>query len=117
MEATDFDPRYQERKDGPLTQELRSRIGKFRELGSTLAEIGDEIGFSGAFVSQLLNDKHPARVRTIHVPRIIRKLEEAEQSAGIAPKEQGTASPRLSLEDLIKAITAKGFEVTVRARS
>jgi hypothetical protein len=73
----DFNAKYQEGKDGPLTKEVRDRISAFRPE-STLADIGRVIGFSGAFVSQLLSSKNPGRVRTLHVPRIIEKLEAAE---------------------------------------
>ena len=75
----DYDPRYQDGKDGPITKEIRDRIRFFQTLGSTLGDIGEVLEFSGSFVSQLLNDRRPGRVRTIHIPRIIKLLEDAER--------------------------------------
>jgi hypothetical protein len=114
-----FDARYQEHKDGALTREIRDRITKFRMAGSTLADIGREIGFSSAFVGQLLNEKSPARVRSIHVPRIIKALEAAERDteSGAGEHSADLAASNLSLEELIQAITAKGFVVTISSRA
>jgi predicted nucleotide-binding protein len=75
----DYDEHYQDGKNGPLKKEIRDRISAFRTRGSTLADIGAAIGFSGPFVSQLLNEKRPGRVRSIHVARIIKALEKAER--------------------------------------
>jgi predicted nucleotide-binding protein len=75
----DYDDRYQDGKNGPLKKEIRDRIAVFRTRGSTLADIGEALGFSGPFVSQLLNERRPGRVRSIHVPRIIKALEVAER--------------------------------------
>jgi hypothetical protein len=113
-----FDSRHQEHRDGPLTKSVRARIQKFREMGSTLADIGQALGFSGPFVSQLLNEKRPARVRSVHLPRIMRALEEAEIEHGLRPgkvdKEPDEAPENdLSLEELIRRIDAKGFQVTI----
>lgn len=119
-----FDRRYQERHNGPLTKEVRARLQRFREDGSTLQDIGNALGISGAFVSKLLNPKGPANISTIHIPRIIKTLEHHEQLSGYAPKkEPGIASSSnptkledFPLEDLIRAISAKGFEVSVTPR-
>ena len=115
----DFDPRYQESKNGPLTKDIRDRISAFRTLGSTLAEIGNALGLSGPFVSQLLNDKTPARIATKHIPRIIKVLEEREQKymkKPTAPREEksgNTGLPGMSLEDHLRAIKALGYGVTI----
>jgi hypothetical protein len=76
-QIVEYDKRYQEQKNGPLTKDLRDRITKFRSF-YTLAEIGETLEFSGPFVSQLLNEKTPARVDSKHIPRIVKALEEAE---------------------------------------
>ena len=120
-----FDKRYQARHNGPLTAEVRARLNRFREDGSTLKDIGDALGISGAFVSKLLNPKDPANISTKHIPRIIKTLEHHEQTNGYAPKkEQADASSSkfskledLPLEDLIRAISAKGFDVSVTPRA
>lgn len=86
----DYDDRYQDGKNGPLKKDIRDRIAIFRTRGSTLADIGEALGFSGPFVSQLLNEKRPGRVRTIHIPRIIKALEKAEREE--REKSEGTSS-------------------------
>jgi predicted nucleotide-binding protein len=88
----DYDPRYQEGKNGALTKGVRDRIAAFRVRGSTLSDIAEALGFSASFVSQLLNDVRPARVRTIRVPRIIEVLEKAEQDVS-AKGADGPQSP------------------------
>jgi hypothetical protein len=60
-----------------LKKDLRDRLRRFRSL-FTLAEIGDTLKFSGPFVSQLLNEKNPARVDSKHIERIVRAIEEGE---------------------------------------
>jgi transcriptional regulator with XRE-family HTH domain len=115
-----FDERYQVSKDGPLTRPVRDRLQRFREVGFTLREIGDRLGFSGAFVSQLLNEKNPARVRSVHIPAMIQAIEHAEIENGLRTgKNKGKsvdAPDRLTLEELIRAIAAKGFEVTIKPK-
>jgi hypothetical protein len=120
-----FDNRYQERHNGPLTQEVRNRLQRFREDGNTLQGIGNALGFSGAFVSKLLNSKAPANISSIHIPRMMKALEHHEQVNGYATKEETEAAPSsnptkledLPLEDLIRAISAKGFDVSVTPRT
>jgi hypothetical protein len=117
-----YDKRYQEHHNGPLTADTRARINRFREDGSTLKDIGDAFEISGAFVSKLLNPKAPANISTIHIPRIIKALEHHEQKSGYAPKKEQAAVPfskleDLPLEDLIRAISAKGFDVSVTPRT
>lgn len=120
---SNFDPRYQTEKDGPLTQKLRDRLQKFRQNGSTLADIGTRLGFSGAFISQLLNEKKPARIRSIHIPGLVQAVEHAEIEEGIVTKPGNALlsvvndASKLPLEDLIRAISAKGFDVTVTPRA
>ena len=115
-----FDRRYQESKDGPLTKDIRNRIEKFREKGYTLKDIGDRLGFSGPFISQLLNTKSPARIRSIHIPEMIQAIEHAEIENGLAesraPAKSEVAFEHTTLEELMLAIEAKGFEVTVRPK-
>ncbi|MEJ0075279.1 MAG: hypothetical protein WDO17_07495 [Alphaproteobacteria bacterium] len=72
-----FDENYQDGRNGPLKKELRDRLTRFRSI-FTLAEIGDAVGFSGPFISQILNEKNPARVDSKHIERIVRAVEEAE---------------------------------------
>ena len=120
-----FDKRYQERHNGPLTQDVRARLHRFREGGSTLQDIGNALGISGAFVSKLLNPKAPANISSIHIPRMIKTLEHHEQLNGYAPKKEPEAVPSSNhakledfpLEDLIRAISAKGFDVSVTPRA
>jgi hypothetical protein len=89
-----FDERFQDGRNGPLSEALRERLTRFRSM-FTLAEIGEEIGFSGAFVSQILNEKHPARVDSKHIDRIVRAVEEAEakhaKKLGISKQHSGAA--------------------------
>jgi hypothetical protein len=86
----DFDEHYQDEKNGPLNKALRDRLRRFRSI-FTLAEIGDELDFSGPFISQILNEKHPARVDSKHIGRIVRAVEEAETKYA---KKLGLAKPR-----------------------
>ena len=113
---TNFNPAYQTEKDGTLTDDVRKRLNKFRELGYTLAQIGDATGFSGAFMSSLLSEKSPGRIRSVHMPKFIKTLEDAEKAEGLvkggAPKTKKTLES-YSLEELINAIKAKGFTVQV----
>jgi len=60
------------------------------------------------------------------LPRIIKTLEHHEQLSGFAPKKKKTEVAPLSnaakledlpLEDLIRAISAKGFDVSVTPRA
>lgn len=118
----DYDRRYQEGKNGRLSKEVRERLNRFRTLGYTLAEIGEAIGFSGPFVSQLLNPKAPGRIRSIHIPKIIEALDRAERAEEEkAVPGQNIARPMgsstMSLEDHIRAIDALGFSVTVSPKS
>ena len=120
-----FDKRYQERHNGPLTKEVRARLQQFRENGSTLQQIGNALGISGAFVSKLLNPKGPANISSIHIHRIIKALEHHEQLNGSAPKKEPEVVPSSNpskledfpLEDLIRAISTKGFDVCVTPRT
>ena len=120
---SNFDPRYQTEKDGSLTKSLRDRLQKFRENGATLADIGARLGFSGAFISQLLNEKRPGRIRTIHIRALVQAVEHAEIEEGIVDNPTSATKPltndasQLPLEDLIRAISAKGFDVTVTPRT
>jgi hypothetical protein len=92
-----YDHRYQDGKNGPLSKPLRDRLSAFRSF-STLAEIGKAVGFSGPFVSQILNEKNPARVDSKHVPRIVRAVE-----AGESEFAEQLGLTKLPLED--RAVT------------
>jgi hypothetical protein len=115
-----YDPIYQDGYNGPLSKHLRDRLTAIRSEGVTLAEIGDTLKFSGPFVSQLLNPKHPARIQSIHIPRIVRELEAAEKRYKIAAprtpakaiKQRANISSR-DLAGLVRAINAQGFEVAL----
>ena len=107
-----FDPAYQKKRNGELTPALRARLKRFHTLGYSLAEIGAELGFSGSFAGAIMRKDNPAKVRSKHIPRILKVLEEAEVNEGIAPPKQvdGSNSKRLSdysVEELLLAVLAK----------
>jgi hypothetical protein len=119
---------YQDGRDGPLNAATRARLKKFREVGCTLKEIGEAFKMSGPFVSQMLNEKSPARVRSIHIPRIVEAIERGERDWKITPPtgtpklsdaERSTQAQKasMSLEDHIRAIDALGFSVTVTPKA
>jgi transcriptional regulator with XRE-family HTH domain len=118
-----FDPRYQESLNGPLSPDLRKRLQRFREEnGATLADIGKELGFSGAFISTLLHQKHPANIRTIHISKIVNRVEHAETELGwlkAPPEEKGARSPKalLTLDQHVDAIEAMGYSVTLTRKT
>src|SRR5438270_11232325 len=112
-----YDAHSQDGKNGPLSKALRDRLSRFRGF-STLAEIGKSIGFSGAFVSQILNEKNPARVDSKHIERIVRAVIEGEtkyhKRLGIKPPEQnGGAAPqeKKTLDYHLNAIDALGWKI------
>jgi hypothetical protein len=116
----DYDDRYQEEKNGPLSKPLRKRLSAFRSF-STLAEIGKVIGFSGPFVSQILNEKNPARVDSKHIPRIVRAVEDSEgknaKKLGLIKSQQqnGVEMPapqeKKTLDYHLNAIDALGWKI------
>jgi len=117
-----FDDRYQDGRNGPLTQSFRNRIAQFRSI-FTLAEIGDAIGFSGPFVSQILNETRPARVDSKHIERIVRAVEEAEathaKTLGLSDKAKETpisttasSGGQKTLDYHLTAIDALGWKIT-----
>lgn len=114
---SNFDPQYQNEKNGPLSKPLRDRISKFRSL-YTLAEIGEAFSFSGAFVSQLLNEKTPARVDSKHIPRIVKALKEAEARDGkrlgldTGAAETKNTGNENTLDFHLRAIDALGWKIT-----
>ncbi len=91
-----FDERYQIGKNGPLAKGLRDRLTRLRSL-FTLKEIGEIVGFSGPFVSQILHEQHPARVDGKHIERIVRAIEEVE---GKNAKKLGLIKPQNSTSDV-----------------
>jgi hypothetical protein len=119
----DFDPRYQDEKNGPLKKDLRDRLRRFRGI-FTLAEIGETLKFSGPFVSQLLNEKNPARVDSKHIERIVRAIEEGEVKHGKRlglnkPLHQNGSTPHTAASDEkqtldyhLNAIDALGWKIT-----
>jgi hypothetical protein len=116
----DYDKRYQDERNGPLSKPLRDRLSAFRSF-STLADIGKAIDFSGPFVSQILNEKNPARVDSKHIPRIVRAVEDGEakfaKRLGLTkPQHQnGIAAPaaeeKKSLDYHLNAIDALGWKI------
>lgn len=115
---SDFDKRYQDERNGPLKKELRDRLRRFRSV-ATLAEIGKEVNLHGSTISQILNEKHPARVGSQHIPRIVRAIEEGEKTYA---KEFGLAASRASepkdpLRYHVDAIEALGWKVTLERRA
>jgi hypothetical protein len=116
----EFDPRYQDGKNGALRKGVRDRLTALREHGLTLADVGKLLDLSGPFVSQLLNEKTPGRVRSTHIPRIIKAIEAAEQSyPAINPVARPAVEPTIekstgdTLAYHMRAIDALGFNVTV----
>lgn len=116
----DYDEKYQDEKNGPLSKPLRTRLSAFRSF-STLAEIGKVVGFSGPFVSQILNEKNPARVDSKHIPRIVRAIEDGEAKHAkklglIKPSLQNGAGPpapeeKKTLDYHLNAIDALGWKI------
>ena len=87
-------------------------------LGTALAVTIGMAGFSGAFVSQILNEKNPARVDSKHIERIVRAVIEGEtkyhKRLGIKPPEQnGGAAPqeKKTLDYHLNAIDALGWKI------
>lgn len=117
-----YDKRYQTEFNGALKPDVRRRFNKVKnELNLTLAEVGQAIAFSGAFVSTLLRDDDPAHVRTKHIERIIRGLEGLEVRAGFSTTSASAPAttarslgPAASLEDLVNAAHRLGFSVEFR---
>jgi hypothetical protein len=112
-----YDRKYQMGDNGPLSPTVRKRIETAKNrLNLTLNEVGGFLGFSGAFVSAILRDDDPARVRSKHVERIVRALEALEARAGIAntaPPSGGSAgaTQAASLDDLVRLAHQLGFSV------
>jgi hypothetical protein len=114
----DFDARYQEAKNGCLTRDLRERIKRFRSF-LTLADIGKELSFSGPFISQILNEKTPARVDSKHIPRIVNAVNDMEgrYAKKLVPSEaervtNGHASVSVGTLDYhLRAIDALGWKI------
>lgn len=115
-----FDARYQEHYNGPLTKGLRDRLQRFRtDNNATLQDIGDELGISGTFVGKLLNSDAPANISTKHVPRIVQKVEHAEIELGWASKSVAASSKSLPADvaSLMREITRLGYDVSVTLRA
>ena len=70
--------------DGTLSPAFQERIRRLRgEARLTLADVAHEMKISGPFLSQLLKEEHPARVRSMHVPRFVSAIETLEAKHGI----------------------------------
>lgn len=112
-----IDRAFQSETNGPLTGTARARIITVKtRLGLTLAQVGRRFGFSGPFMSQLLRDEDPTRVRSKHIPRLRAALEQLEIEAGVGP---AGASPQsvhqvATMEDLIRAAHRLGFEISFK---
>lgn len=117
-----FDERYQDERNGPLSKSLRDRLSRLRGI-FTLAEIGEAIDFSGPFVSQILNEKRPARVDSKHIGRIVRAVEESEtknaKKLGLNKPANGTvptaptplAKEKMTLDYHLNAIDQLGWKI------
>lgn len=114
---------YQTEANGELKPSVRKRIHKVRDLlGYSWADLGAEFGFSNTFVHGISRDDNPQRIRSKHIEALIRSLEGLEVKAGIssvapAASLNKTAISDLSLEELVNAIAAKGFSVTISPKS
>lgn len=110
--------------DGALSPEFQNRIRRLRgEARLTLADVAHEMKISGPFLSQLLKEDHPARVRSIHLPRFVSAIEALEARHG-SSASASTASTALEsdtqsgmpaedlLETLIRHANTRGFSVT-----
>jgi hypothetical protein len=113
---------YQEEQNGPLVASVRKRIQAVRDkLGYSWADMGEAFEFSNTFVHGISREDDPQRIRTKHIAQLIQNLESLEVKAGIlhvgdrSPPSGSTAISvaQLSLEDLVHAIAAKGFTVTI----
>ncbi|MGQ0660470.1 hypothetical protein [Sphingosinicella sp.] len=119
-----YDRQFQNEHNGPLRAEVRTRLTKIKDGRNwTLAELGEELGFSGAFVSQILNEKNPARVRSKHMGRIGDVLKRLEGTGQITATETTTASKgessvrSESLAELVRAAHKLGFSVEFKPLS
>lgn len=118
-----FNALYQTEQNGPLTKELRDRISAFRPH-FTLKEIGDALGFSGPWVSQILNEKTPARVDSKHIPRVLKALADAEEEhasllgvkRAVKPDGLVPSQAKQGLDYHLAAIDALGWQITGLAR-
>lgn len=115
---------YQAEANGTLKPFVRKRIHAVRnQLGYSWADLGAEFDFSNTFVHGISRDDAPQRIRSKHIEKLIQSLEGLEVKAGIskvAPKghEALTANVAdLSLEELVNAIAAKGFAVTISPKT
>jgi hypothetical protein len=112
-----FDARYQTSFNGALTPEIISRIQALRNAGHTFNAIGQMLGLSGSFIAKLIDATRPANIRSSHIADLVRALDHHDQLAGIA---KPPSSPvRLSdqpLEELLMAIAAKGYNISLSPR-
>jgi len=116
---------YQTEANGELTPAVRKRIHKVRDLlGYSWADLGAEFDFSNTFVHGISRDDNPQRIRSKHIEGLIRSLEALEVKAGISSvAHAATKAPAkaaisdLSLEELVNAIAAKGFVVTISPKT
>ena len=115
---------YQTEANGELKPSVRKRIHAVRDkLGYSWADLGYEFDFSNTFVHGISRDQDPQRIRSKHIESLIQSLEGLEVKAGIAKVAAddaggGKASVTdLSLEELVNAIAAKGFAVTISPKA
>ncbi len=117
---------FQLGENGPLKPAVRQRLENVKDkLNLTLAQVGTRLDFSGPFISALLKDSNPARVRTKHVNRIMAAIHQMEVQAGVSSAPARSQSPQPSpplqpsasspaLSDLIQAAHRLGFEVSFK---
>ncbi|CAO3405497.1 hypothetical protein TSH100_15105 [Azospirillum sp. TSH100] len=113
---SDYDPSYQVAHNGILQSVFRARLDHIRRRRKlTLAEFGNELGLSGAFIGNLINGKKA--IRTKHIAGIVRKLEELEAAdVGNSPPHAAPSAriflDEASLEDLARRANSLGFNVS-----
>lgn len=115
---------YQDEANGPLKAGVRKRIHQARDkLGYSWADLGYAFDFSNTFVHGIAREVDPQRIRSKHVETLIQRLEGLEVTAGIAKVATSTTTvptlkaADLSLEELVNAIAAKGFTVTISPKA
>jgi transcriptional regulator with XRE-family HTH domain len=117
---SNYDPQYQIAYNGLLQPAFRAHLDEVRRQRKlTLAQLGDALGISGAFIGNLINGKKA--IRTKHIPGIARAVNELENGdrvgstaheAPAAPSSEGKLLEKASLEDLARRANALGFNVS-----
>ncbi|AZV21589.1 hypothetical protein [Mesorhizobium sp. M7A.F.Ce.TU.012.03.2.1] len=108
---------HQKGLNGPLDEPFKKRLQRIRNVGGlTYDKLGQKLGISGSFASNLLQQE--AHTRTVHIPRYLSAVEQLERELGIVGGEAITVSASvpqsdpISLEGLIRYANSQGFAVT-----